>query len=193
MELILASGSPRRKELLALVTPEFSVATSDVDESAISAPTPVLLVQKLAHAKCHAVAVQHPSACVLGCDTVVDVDGEVLGKPHDAADARRMMRLLSGRTHRVHTGVCLAVPGRPDDVFACTSSVRFAALSEEEIEAYIATPEPYDKAGGYAVQGGAAKFVQGIEGCYHNIMGLPVSCVYTALKAAGIVKITQNQ
>ena len=140
MELILASGSPRRKELLALVTPEFSVATSDVDESAISAPTPVLLVQKLAHAKCHAVAVQHPSACVLGCDTVVDVDGEVLGKPHDAADARRMMRLLSGRTHRVHTGVCLAVPGRPDDVFACTSSVRFAALSEEEIEAYIATP-----------------------------------------------------
>ena len=105
MELILASGSPRRKELLALVTPEFSVATSDVDESAISAPTPVLLVQKLAHAKCHAVAVQHPSACVLGCDTVVDVDGEVLGKPHDAADARRMMRLLSGRTHRVHTGV----------------------------------------------------------------------------------------
>ena len=79
-------------------------------------PTPVLLVQKLAHAKCHAVAVQHPSACVLGCDTVVDVDGEVLGKPRDAADARRMMRLLSGRTHRVHTGVCLAVPGRPDDV-----------------------------------------------------------------------------
>ena len=138
-------------------------------------------------------AVQHPSACVLGCDTVVDVDGEVLGKPHDAADARRMMRLLSGRTHRVHTGVCLAVPGRPDDVFACTSSVRFAALSEEEIEAYIATPEPYDKAGGYAVQGGAAKFVQGIEGCYHNIMGLPVSRVYAALKAAGIVKITQNQ
>ena len=113
MELILASGSPRRKELLALVTPEFSVAASDVDESAISAPTPVLLVQKLAHAKCHAVAVQHPSACVLGCDTVVDVDGEVLGKPRDAADARRMMRLLSGRTHRVHTGVCLAVPGRP--------------------------------------------------------------------------------
>ena len=104
-----------------------------------------------------------------------------------------MMRLLSGRTHRVHTGVCLAVPGRPDDVFACTSSVRFAALSEEEIEAYIATPEPYDKAGGYAVQGGAAKFVQGIEGCYHNIMGLPVSRVYAALKAAGIVKITQNQ
>ena len=87
MELILASGSPRRKELLALVTPEFSVATSDVDESAISAPTPVLLVQKLAHAKCHAVAVQHPSACVLGCDTVVDVDGEVLGKPSDADDA----------------------------------------------------------------------------------------------------------
>ena len=96
MELILASGSPRRKELLALVTPEFSVATSDVDESAISAPTPVLLVQKLAHAKCHAVAVQHPSACVLGCDTVVDVDGEVLGKPHDAADAPGAHRRVPG-------------------------------------------------------------------------------------------------
>lgn len=193
MELILASGSPRRKELLALVTPEFTVHTSDVDESVISAPAPELLVQKLAQAKCRAVAAQHPAACVLGSDTVVDVDGEVLGKPHGAADARRMMRLLSGRAHRVHTGVCLAVPGRPDEVFVCTSSVHFAPLSGEEIEAYISTPEPYDKAGGYAVQGGAAKFVQGIEGCYHNIMGLPVSRVYAALKAAGIVKITQNQ
>lgn len=110
MELILASGSPRRKELLALITPEFTVHTSDVDESVISAPAPELLVQKLAQAKCRAVAAQHPAACVLGCDTVVDVDGEVLGKPHGAADARRMMRLLSGRAHRVHTGVCLAVP-----------------------------------------------------------------------------------
>ena len=97
MELILASGSPRRKELLALITPEFTVHTSDVDESVISAPAPELLVQKLAQAKCRAVAAQHPAACVLGCDTVVDVDGEVLGKPHGAADARRMMRLLSGR------------------------------------------------------------------------------------------------
>ena len=101
MELILASGSPRRKELLALITPEFTVHTSDVDESVISAPAPELLVQKLAQAKCRAVAAQHPAACVLGCDTVVDVDGEVLGKPHGAADARRMMRLLSGRAHRV--------------------------------------------------------------------------------------------
>ena len=193
MELILASGSPRRKELLALIVPEFTVHTSDVDESAISAPAPELLVQKLAQAKCRAVAAQFPAACVLGCDTVVDVDGTVLGKPRSMADARRMMRLLSGRAHRVHTGVCLAVPDMPDEVFTCTSSVYFSLLSREEIEAYISTPEPYDKAGGYAVQGGAAKFVQGIEGCYHNIMGLPVSRVYAALKAAGIVKITQNQ
>lgn len=193
MELILASGSPRRKELLALIVPEFTVHTSDVDESAISAPASELLVQKLAQAKCRAVAAQFPAACVLGCDTVVDVDGAVLGKPRSMADARRMMRLLSGRAHRVHTGVCLAVPDRPDEVFTCTSSVYFSLLSREEIEAYISTPEPYDKAGGYAVQGGAAKFVQGIEGCYHNIMGLPVSRVYAALKAAGIVKITQNQ
>ena len=193
MELILASGSPRRKDLLALIVPEFTVHTSDVDESAISAPAPELLVQKLAQAKCRAVAAQFPAACVLGCDTVVDVDGTVLGKPRSMADARRMMRLLSGRAHRVHTGVCLAVLDRPDEVFTCTSSVYFSLLSREEIEAYISTPEPYDKAGGYAVQGGAAKFVQGIEGCYHNIMGLPVSRVYAALKAAGIVKITQNQ
>ena len=115
MELILASGSPRRKELLALITPEFTVHTSDVDESVISAPAPELLVQKLAQAKCRAVAAQHPAACVLGCDTVVDVDGEVLGKPHGAADARRMMRLLSGRAHRVHTGCLLYTSPSPRD------------------------------------------------------------------------------
>lgn len=193
MELILASASPRRKQLLALITPEFTVHVSDVDESAISAPTPKLLVQKLAQAKCEAVAAQFPNACVLGCDTVVDVDGAVLGKPGDIREARRMMHALSGRAHLVHTGVCLAVPGRPNDVFACTSVVRFAPLDEQEIETYIATQEPYDKAGGYAVQGAAAKFVLGIEGCYHNVMGLPVSRVYAAFRRAGIVKITQNQ
>ena len=193
MELILASASPRRKELLALVTPKFTVHASDVDESAITAPTPKLLVQKLAQAKCEAVAAQFPEACVLGCDTVVDVDGAVLGKPCDTREARQMMHAISGRAHLVHTGVCLAVPGRQSDIFACTSVVHFAPLEEQEIEAYIATQEPYDKAGGYAVQGVAARFVLGIEGCYHNVMGLPVSRVYAALRRAGVVKITQNQ
>ena len=193
--LLLASQSPRRRELMTGCGLPYELAPKYECEEVYPAGMPgeeVPLYLSRLKSEAYPAALA-PNEILLTADTVVISDGEVLGKPHDAADARRMMRLLSGRTHRVHTGVCLAVPGRPDDVFACTSSVRFAALSEEEIEAYIATPEPYDKAGGYAVQGGAAKFVQGIEGCYHNIMGLPVSRVYAALKAAGIVKITQNQ
>ena len=106
--LILASGSPRRRELLSLYTTDFTVCVSDFDESAVTAPTPAQLVEQLAIGKCLAVAKQHPDAVVIGCDTVVDVDGTVFGKPRDAEDAKRMLRALSGKTHQVHPGVCIA-------------------------------------------------------------------------------------
>ena len=108
MNLILASGSPRRKELLSLYTTDFTICVSDFDENGVTAPTPAQLVEKLARGKCLAVAKDHPGAVVLGCDTVVDVGGEVFGKPHSVEDAKRMLRALSGATHEVHTGVCVS-------------------------------------------------------------------------------------
>lgn len=182
MAIVLASASPRRRELMALITPHFEVAPADVDERAVTADTPALLAQALAQAKCRAAAALHAQDVVVGCDTVVDVDGIVLGKPADAAQARRMLRMLSGRSHRVHTGVCICT-GEREMLFAETTAVTFMPLRDAEIDAYIATGDPFDKAGGYGVQGGAAKFVRGITGCYFNVVGLPVSRVYAALRA----------
>ena len=132
------------------------------------------LVEQLARGKCLAVAKEHPGAVVLGCDTVVDVNGEVFGKPHSLDDARRMLRALSGATHYVHTGVCVS-DGTRTESFVDTCKVTFFPLSEEEIERYAATEEPYDKAGAYAIQGRAAVWLDAIEGDYYTIMGLPVS------------------
>ena len=157
-DLILASQSPRRKELLSLYTTDFTVCVSDFDEDAVTAD----------------VAKEHPGAVVLGCDTVVDVNGEVFGKPHSPDDARRMLRALSGATHYVHTGVCVS-DGTRTESFVDTCKVTFFPLSEEEIERYAATEEPYDKAGAYAIQGRAAVWLDAIEGDYYTIMGLPVS------------------
>ena len=148
-DLILASQSPRRKELLSLYTTDFTVCVSDFDEDAVTADTPARLVEQLARGKCLAVAKEHPGAVVLGCDTVVDVNGEVFGKPHSPDDARRMLRALSGATHYVHTGVCVS-DGTRTESFVDTCKVTFFPLSEEEIERYAATEEPYDKAGAYA-------------------------------------------
>ena len=156
-DLILASGSPRRRELLSLYTTDFTVCVSDFDESAVTAPTPAQLVEQLAIGKCLAVAKQHPDAVVIGCDTVVDVDGTVFGKPH-----------------QVHTGVCIAKGDRAEH-FVDSCKVTFFPLGEEEIAFYTATPEPYDKAGAYAIQGRAALWLDRIEGDYYTIMGLPVS------------------
>ena len=164
--LILASGSPRRRELLSLYTTDFTVCVSDFDESAVTAPTPAQLVEQLAIGKCLAVAKQHPDAVVIGCDTVVDVDGTVFGKPRDAEDAKRMLRALSG--------VCIAKGDRAEH-FVDSCKVTFFPLGEEEIAFYTATPEPYDKAGAYAIQGRAALWLDRIEGDYYTIMGLPVS------------------
>lgn len=190
MNIILASSSPRRRELMAHITPDFAVCVADVDEAAVVRTTPFggpsLLAQRLAEAKCRAVACAHPEAAVIGCDTVVDVDGVIFGKPRDRDDARRMLRALSGRSHLVHTGVFLCAAGR-ETGFADTTCVHFAPLSDAEIDAYAATDDPYDKAGAYGIQSGASKFITGIEGCYFNVMGLPVARVYAALRECGVL------
>ncbi len=184
MALILASGSPRRRELMALVDPDFTVAVSDVDESAITADTPARLAQALASAKAQAVAAQHPGDTVLGFDTVVECGGKVFGKPHDRAEALAMLSALSGTAHRVHTGVCVCRGGRAAATVE-TTVVHFAPIPPAELNAYADTAEPYDKAGGYAIQGRAARWCSGIEGCYYNIMGLPVHRAVQLLQSFG--------
>lgn len=186
MELILASASPRRRELLAKLTPDFTVCDAGFDESAVRAQTPAALAAALAQGKCRAAAQTHPGCAVIGCDTVVDVGGTVFGKPRDAADAARMLRALSGRVHAVHTGVCVRA-GQAEERFVETTRVRFAPLSEEEIARYIATGDPFDKAGAYGIQNGACRFVTAVEGCYFNVMGLPVAHLYRVLRTMGLL------
>ena len=184
MSLILASSSPRRRELMALITPNYTVAPSDVDESRITAATPAQLAQALAEAKALAVAQQHPDDTVIGCDTVVDCDGAVFGKPSGAEDAVRMLHALSGREHKVHTGLCV-VHGGKAYLATETTRVQFSPIEESDLLAYARTPEPYDKAGAYAIQGHAALWCSGIVGCYYNIMGLPVHRLAQVLRQAG--------
>ena len=159
MSLILASGSPRRRELMALITPNYTVAPSDVDESRITAATPAQLAQALAEAKALAVAQQHPDDTVIGCDTVVDCDGAVFGKPSGEEDAVRMLHALSGREHKVHTGLCV-VHGGKAYLATETTRVQFAPIEESDLLAYARTPEPYDKAGAYANSGPCCAVVQ---------------------------------
>ena len=184
MKLILASGSPRRRELLSMITPDFTVRVSAVDESAITAETPAALARALAETKCLAVANEEKESLVIGCDTVVECDGRVFGKPHSREEAEQMLTALSGKRHYVHTGVCLAA-GEKTESFVATSAVDFYPIETADLERYIDTAEPYDKAGGYAIQGHAAVWCKGIEGCYYNIMGLPVSRLAQALAAFG--------
>lgn len=184
--LILASASPRRRELLMQAGFAFESAVANVPEVRNPGEDAIRFVTRLAREKAEAVAAQ-PSlqandAIVLGADTVVVVDDEVLGKPRDAADAARMLRLLSGRTHQVITGVCL-VKGAEKQSAAEVTFVRFTTLSDEEIEAYVATGEPLDKAGAYAIQGRAAKWVPRIQGCYFNVVGLPLALVSSMIEA----------
>ena len=141
MSLVLASGSPRRKELLSMICPEFSVITSEVDESAITAPTPAETALALATAKCKAVAKEHPEDVVIGCDTVVDCGGRIFGKPADRNAAVAMLRELSGKGHQVHTGVCVC-KGDVCKSLVATSTVRFYPIEEAAIQAYVDTPEP---------------------------------------------------
>ena len=183
-QFILASASPRRKELLLKLVPEFAVVPPSINEDGVQANFPAELAMRLATLKANDVAEKNPEAVVIGCDTIVEIDGKPLGKPHSKGDAQQMLRLLSGRVHSVHTGVCMQ-KGTAQTCFVESSKVTFAILSSEEIAQYISSDEPYDKAGGYAIQGQAAKFVTEIRGCYFNIMGLPVAHLYRVLKQQG--------
>lgn len=178
--VILASASPRRRDLLALITPEFEVAVSGADESCDIAD-PRKMVRFLAEKKAASVAQDYPDETVIGADTVVEAGGEVFGKPADFEDARRMLRALSGNVHFVHTGVCVTCGGRKITE-AFTTKVFFRPLDPQEIEEYLAQENVMDKAGAYAIQGSAARFVEGIEGCFFNVVGLPVSGLYGMLK-----------
>ncbi len=179
--LILASESPRRREILERAGLEFDVCVAGVDESAAAGESPDEHVRRLARAKAEAVSLPQ-GGIVLGADTVVVVDGKILGKPADPEDAIRMLRLLAGRWHEVVTGVCLRA-GSQVIVDAETTRVRFAPLGEDEIRNYAASGEPMDKAGAYAIQGLASKFIDRIEGCYFNVVGLPMALVYRHLHA----------
>ncbi len=173
-KIILASASPRRRELLAQAGFEFEVVTSDVDEVVDPSLTPDKLVMSLARQKAQAVAQNRADCAVIGSDTVVVLDGKVLGKPRDEADAVRMLESLSGRKHEVYTGVCIAFAGETHCFFERTS-VNFCELDGEQIKAYVATGEPMDKAGAYGIQGKGCVLVEGIEGDYFNVVGFPVS------------------
>ena len=179
--LVLASASPRRRQLLEPFV-AFEVCPADLDESALPGEAPVAYVARLAAEKAAAVAAgRDPSTVVLAADTTVDVDGAIVGKPLDPADARSILTRLSGRSHRVHTGV--AVGG---EVFVVTTRVRFVALSASDIDWYVSTGEPLDAAGAYAIQGRGGAFVAAIEGSFTNVVGLPLAETLAALARAGV-------
>jgi septum formation protein len=189
--LILASASPRRRELLTQAGFSFEVQAAHIAEDPLAGEEPIAYVTRLAREKAQAVWEQFargPAAgdslddlAILGADTTVTLDSQILGKPADAGDAARMLRLLSGRSHRVITGVALAT-AQGVEVAAEVTGVRFLTLSDVEIEAYVATGEPMDKAGAYAIQGRAARWIPRIEGCYFNVVGLPLALVSALLE-----------
>lgn len=175
-EIILASASPRRVALLRNICPTFKAVPSGADESLPPGIDPREAVQLLAQRKASFLVKDYPQALVIGADTVVAMDGELLGKPVDAHDAARMLRLLSGRVHTVYTGVSLCAP-TGNACFCVGTDVTFYPLSEEDIRWYIATGEPFDKAGAYGIQEKGALLVERIEGDYFNVMGFPVARV----------------
>jgi septum formation protein len=175
-ELILASQSPRRRELLATAGFRFTVRSRPVEEILGAGEAPADYARRLARAKAEA-AWENRDEIVLGADTVVVLGDRVLEKPEDAADARSMLRALSGREHTVITGICLRHAGGAV-VDSASTRVHFVPLEEREIDDYMASGEPMDKAGAYAIQGLASKFADRIEGCYFNVMGLPLALVY---------------
>jgi septum formation protein len=197
--LVLASASPRRQELLRNAGIPFTVQPADIDEAPLAGESPRLCAERLAREKAIAVFQRQPTQVVLGADTIVVVDNAILGKPRDHDDAARMLRLLSGRTHEVITGVCLIHPSRDDlgltagtqkpelESASDSTLVTMRQLSENEIRDYIATGEPMDKAGAYAIQGIASRWIPRIEGDYSNVVGVPVALVYAILTERGIV------
>jgi septum formation protein len=185
MPLILASASPRRAELLRNAGISFTVEPAHIPEQPLPGEPPLQYAQRLARDKARAVYARHSDDVVLGADTVVVVDEHLLEKPQDATDAARMLSLLSGRAHQVITGVCLVAKGY-EKTEAETTEVRFSVLSESEIANYVQTGEPMDKAGAYAIQGMASRWVERIDGCYFNVVGLPMPSLYRMLRTLEI-------
>ncbi|MDD6727743.1 MAG: Maf family protein [Eubacteriales bacterium] len=177
--LVLASKSPRRRELLSLITPDFEIKTADADETLPEGISPDKAVEYLSKIK--AEPFKNDDDIVIGADTVVAVDGKILGKPADRADAFSMLKALSGREHSVFTGVTV-IKGSKAETFSVETKVKFYPLTDEEIESYLDTGEPFDKAGGYGIQGKGALLVESICGDYFNVVGLPVSRLSRALK-----------
>jgi septum formation protein len=217
-ELILASSSPRRQELLREIGVPFQVHAANINEDQSAGEAPIAYALRLAREKAEAVAALYPQSYVLGADTIVVIDGEVLGKPQDYADAVRMLRKLSGRAHEVTTAVSLIAPntiassavppnliapstispstipsekvaqGTLAETRASTTKVYFREIAEAEIQQYVAGGEPMDKAGAYAIQGGASRWTDRIEGGFSNVVGLPLSLVTEMLKITGLMK-----
>lgn len=182
-QIILASGSPRRKELLQYIVPEFDVIPSDIEE--IASGTPAEQVVKLAKDKATDIAAKHPDAIVIGSDTLVAIGDTIFGKPASKRDAAEMLGELSGETHQVYTGVAVICGQHTETAYGVTD-VTFNKMTPDEIDKYIATGEPMDKAGAYGIQAYGGKFIQKIDGCYFNVMGLPQSILYDMLKKFGI-------
>lgn len=183
-KIVLASKSPRRQELLGMLGIPFEVKVSDTEEI-ITHTDPAKVTEELSLQKAEAVAREITEAIVIGADTVVAVDDKILGKPKDKEDARAIIHLLQGRSHMVYTGVTILVKGNDVqhiETFSEGTKVKVATMSEEEIETYIASEEPYDKAGAYGIQGIFSKFIEGIEGDYFNVVGLPVHHLYQKLR-----------
>ena len=183
MKIILASKSPRRRELLSEIYEDFEIITEDVDESLCEGIHPRDGVEILAKRKGYAVAKKNPDALVISSDTLVELDGVPLGKPTDEECAKEMLRSLSGRAHNVHTGIAVHYMGK---VFSGVDStaVRFKVLSEEEIEEYVLSGDPMDKAGSYGIQSGGGKFILGFDGNYDTVVGLSVSLTRALVKEA---------
>jgi septum formation protein len=198
LKLILASASPRRAEILRNAGIPFELRSADVDESRLDNEPPGDYVRRLALAKALAATDKNPNlgadALVIGADTVVVVDSTILGKPASGDDARRMLRSISGRVHEVHTGLALLQTSEMRHrVVEEVTEVHFGHLSDQEIGDYIATGEPFDKAGAYAIQGIGGRYVTRIEGCYFNVMGLPLARLWALLREFGLGNSAENQ
>lgn len=186
--LILASSSPRRQELLREAGIIFQAHPPHLNEEQYPGEPPLEYASRLSREKAQAVAQHYPQGYVLGADTIVVIDGEVLGKPQDAEDAERMLRVLSGRGHKVSTAVTVVTPAGETETRSTTTKVYFRELTEDEIRQYVAGGEPMDKAGAYAIQGGASRWANRIEGEYSNVVGLPLSLVTEMLRKSGFLQ-----
>lgn len=185
-KIILASSSPRRAEILRDAGIPFEIRAAIVEEASLPNETALSMVARLAEWKARAVTESlepNISAIVIGADTAVELDGKIFGKPRDAEDAREMLVSISGRTHKVLTGICaLRLPDKITKSAVEITAVTFAPLAPPEIESYVASGEPFDKAGGYAIQRRAGRYIPRIEGCYFNVVGLPLSRLYALLR-----------